>query len=225
VRPAVLFDLDGVLADSRATITRSIVEALADLGYGDRRDDDLRPLIGPPMRLAFGELLGHDPESDEIGAVIEAYRARYGTALLETTGFPGMTEALDEIAAGGMRLGVATSKPLPFALQVLDVLGIRNRFEVIEGPRLDGTEPKTVTLERALRELGPGAIALVGDRRYDVEAAKAHGLLAIGVAWGIGSREELTEAGVDVIVEDPAGIVRWLRDPPRRFSPLPPTGG
>jgi phosphoglycolate phosphatase len=225
MRPAVLFDLDGVLADSRATISASVAAALAERGHDGHRAMEVERLIGPPLRLGFADLLEIDPAADEVTALIDAYRSRYRTALLETPGFPGMPEALDELAADGLRLGVATSKPLPFALPILDVLGLRERFDVVEGPQFDGTEEKTVTLERALAELGPGAIALVGDRHYDVTAAKAHGLLAVGVAWGIGSRAELEGAGADVVVENPAEMVRWLRRTPRPFAALPPTGG
>ncbi|MEA2142219.1 MAG: phosphoglycolate phosphatase [Solirubrobacteraceae bacterium] len=225
MRPAVLFDLDGVLADSRATITASVAQALVERGHGAHAAGEVERLIGPPLRSAFADLLALDPDGEEVTALVDAYRSRYRLALCDTAGFPGMAEALDELAAAGFRLGVATSKPLPFAEPVLDVLGIRERFEVVEGPLLDGTEDKAVTLERALAALGPGAVALVGDRRYDVAAAKAHGLLAVGVTWGIGSRQELTDAGVDVLVENPADLVHWLLGTPRPFAGLPPVGG
>ena len=205
--PAVLFDLDGVLADSRATITRGTRAALAERGHRDPGVARIAAMIGPPLQVAYAELLGLDPADAEVAACVGAYRARYRLLLHETPGFPGMAEALDALAAAGLRLGVATSKPLPFAEPVLAALGLRERFAVVEGPSFDGTEFKTATLGRALAALGSRTLALVGDRSHDVEAAHAHGLVAVGVTWGIGTRAELETAGADAIVDTPPALV------------------
>jgi phosphoglycolate phosphatase len=166
-------------------------------------------VIGPPLRIALQELLGIEPESAEADALGDSYRERSATTLLDTPGFPGIPAVLDALGAAGVPLGVVTSKPLPFAEPVLDALGLRELFTHVEGPRLDGIEGKGETLERALAVL-PAAVALVGDRRYDIAAARSHGLLAVGVVWGIGSRAELAEAGADVIVDQPAELLPLL---------------
>ena len=198
----MLFDLDGCLADSHPTIAAALEDALEELGYPHPGAERLRAMVGPPFRLAFSELFGVPPESEEVERAIVAYRSRYRVTLLRTTGFEGMPEALDELARAGVRLGVATSKPRPYAEQVLDVLGLRGRFDVVEGPALDGMENKTTTVERALAQLD-GVYALVGDTSFDVRAALDHGLRAVGVLWGIGSRAELEAAGADVLVSAP----------------------
>ena len=208
---SVLFDLDGVLADSHGPIGDAIAGVLADRGL-DVPADLAEQVIGPPLPVALHEVYGMDPSSQEVAAIVADYRSRYRTTLHRTPGFPGVPEALTALSRGGLRLGVATSKPLHYAELVLDALGLRDRFAVIEGPALDGTEHKTETVERALSVLGAGVIALVGDRRYDVVAAHAHGLLGIGVLWGIGSRAELEEAGADAIVAQPAELVPLLLD-------------
>ena len=197
-----------MLADSRGPILDSLTAVLAARGRPIPPDIAER-VVGPPFPLALQDLYGLDPEGEEVAAIIGESRARYATALLATPGFPGMTETLAALREAGLVLGVCTSKPLPYAVRVLEVLGLE--FEVVEGPALDGTEGKTVTLERALARL-PEAFALVGDRRHDVVASRAHGLLAVGVTWGIGSREELAAAGADVIVDQPAELVPLLLD-------------
>lgn len=174
---AVLFDLDGVLADSRATILDSLTAALAERGR-PVPDDIAERAVGPPLPLALQDLYGLDPDGDEVAAIVRDSRARYETALLRTPGFPGVPEVLRALRRRGLTLGVCTSKPLPFAERVLAVLGLA--FDVVEAPAVDGTEEKTATLERALARL-PEAFALVGDRRFDIAAARAHGLLAVGV--------------------------------------------
>ena len=204
----VLFDLDGVLADSRAAITGCLNEALAAHGLPRRDPADLYRHIGPPLPLAFAEIVGAPADSDLVVACIAGYRERYAVAsLTETHAFAGIAAAVAGLARDGRRLGVATSKPRPFAEPLLDALGLRPFFEVVAGPALDlAVQSKTETVGNALAALGATRGAMVGDRSFDMIAARAHGLRAVGVAWGIGSREELLDAGADVIVETPAEI-------------------
>ncbi len=210
MRAAVLFDLDGVLADSRETITRCMQEAFVAEGHPEPSDDAVLAIIGPPTRIGFGQLLSLDPESPVVEACVAQYRGRYDTALLETTSFPGVPEAVRELAAE-LPLGVATSKPEHYAVQVLDAIGLRDAFDVVAGPGLTGTEGKSAMVERARQRL-PGAVAMVGDRRPDMLAAREHGLLAVGVTWGFGSVAELTEAGAEVLVDQPDDLVAVLRE-------------
>ena len=198
-----------MLADSHGPIGDAITAVLAERGLEVPADLAER-VIGPPLPLALQDVYGMDPSSEEVAAIVADYRSRYRTTLHQTPGFPGMPEALTALAGAGLRLGVATSKPLHYAELVLDALGLRDRFAVVEGPALDGTEHKTETVERALAVLGNGVIALVGDRSFDIVAAHAHGLLGVGVLWGIGSRAELEEAGADAIVAQPAELVPLL---------------
>ena len=97
---------------------------------------------------------------------------------------------------------VATSSRA--AEPLLVALGLREHFAVVAGPSLDArAEDKSVTLGRPLASLAAGRSRMVGDRRYDVAAAHAHGLAAVGVTWGIGDEAELRAAGAEVIVHSP----------------------
>jgi phosphoglycolate phosphatase len=204
----VLFDLDGVLADSRAAITGCLNAALAANGLPERAPAELYRYIGPPLPLAFAEITGLDPHSATVAALVEGYRTRYAVAsLTDTVVTPGIGVALDALLAAGRRLGVATSKPASFAEPLLQALGLRDRFDVVGGPALDvPPEDKTTTVGRALRAMEAKAGVMVGDRSFDMVAARAHGLRAIGVAWGIGTREELVAAGAELIVATPAQL-------------------
>ena len=104
---------------------------------------------------------------------------------------------------------VVTSKPAALAEPLLAAVGLRDRFAAVFGPSLsERAEPKSATLARALAEHAPQT--LVGDRSFDVHAAHAHGLRAIGVLWGIGSEDELRNAGADAIARTPADLVPLL---------------
>ena len=199
----VIFDLDGVLVDSRAVFLSCVNHAFAKLGLPGRADEELLPYIGPPFAYAFGELLGVAHDAPIVTACIDGYRERYATAsLTETTVAPGIPEALE--ALDGRRLAVATSKPQAFAEPLLEAMGLRAHFDVVAGPDLSArAEDKTETLGRALHTLGPTRAVMVGDRSFDVSAAHAHGLPAIGVTWGIGTPGELHDAGAERTIDRP----------------------
>jgi phosphoglycolate phosphatase len=204
---AVLFDLDGVLVDSRGAITGCINHALAARGLPERPQGDLQRFIGPPLAVAFAELTSEPVESDLVAACVSAYRGRYAdVSLRETEVFDGIREVLRQLA-DDHRLAVATSKPRAMAEPILEVLGLREHFEVVAGPDLGAlAETKAATIRSALDALGPVRAVMVGDRSFDIRGAHAHGLAAIGVAWGIGGADELTAAGADVVVASPAGL-------------------
>jgi phosphoglycolate phosphatase len=206
VPEAVLFDLDGVLLDSRTAIARCIEHALRAHGVPVPPIAQLEGYIGPPLLDAFAELAG----PDRAASCLTAYRERYVVSSLdETTVVPGAREALAAVAAQ-VPVALATTKPYAFAQPLCDRLGLAPHLRAIAGPELDAPdEVKTVTVQRALAALGlgPGADApMVGDRRHDVEAAHANGLGCVGVLWGIGDEAELRAAGADPIVSAPADL-------------------
>jgi phosphoglycolate phosphatase len=202
---AVLFDLDGVLVDSRAAISGAMNHALAANGFPQRPEAELYRFIGPPLALGFAELTAQPADSDVVVACITSYRERYAvTSLTDTEVFPGIPQALDELVRRH-RLAVATSKVRALAEPLLAAVGLRDRFEVVAGPDL-GThiEDKATTIGAALEALGTNQAVMVGDRSFDVVGAHAHRLPAVGVTWGIGSLEEL--AAAEAIIDHPADL-------------------
>jgi len=202
---AVLFDLDGVLVDSRAAISGAMNHALAANGFPQRPEAELYRFIGPPLALGFAELTGQPADSAVVVACITGYRERYAvTSVTDTKVFPGIAEALDELAQHH-RLAVATSKALALAEPLLAGLDLRERFAAVAGPDLSAhAEDKATTIGAALAALDVERGVMIGDRSFDVVGARANGLAAVGVTWGIGSAEELADA--DAIVDAPADL-------------------
>jgi phosphoglycolate phosphatase len=205
---SVLFDLDGVLVDSRAAIAGSINFALSDHGLPTRTAESLYRFIGPPLASAFAELTGCPSDSTLVASCLRSYRARYAEASLrETIVTPGIDAALHEMAQR-YRLAVATSKPLAFAEPLLSTLGLRPFFVAVAGPDLGVQgESKADTIAASLKMLQhPERAVMVGDRSHDIVGAQAHRLPSVGVTWGIGSREELHKAGAGSMVDTPSEL-------------------
>ena len=141
-----------------------------------------------------------------------SYRARYrdddgGRERL----FDGIPEAL-EVLAARMPLVVATSKAQALAEPLLEQLGLRGPLQAIFGPSLQARdEAKSLTIARALEGLPHARRAvMVGDRKFDVLGARAHELPCVGVLWGIGSEQELREAGAVALAAEPGELVELL---------------
>ena len=91
-------------------------------------------------------------------------------------------------------------------------MGLREHFAVVAGPNLDTSgETKAQTITRALESLGTTDAVMIGDRSFDIIGAHANDIPCIGVTWGIGSREELEQAGADAIIDDPVELGPALR--------------
>ncbi len=205
-----LFDLDGTLTDPKEGITRSVQYALQKFGIEEPDLDRLEPFIGPPLKDSFMEFYGFT--SEEAVRAIALYRERFApTGVLENVIFPGIKEMLEGLYAKGVHLAVASSKPEVFVRQILSHFGIEKYFGVIVGSGLDGTRgTKEEVVEEALVQLGlltmpeedrKKACAMVGDRKFDIQGAKAHGLTGVGVRFGYAREGELEEAGADHIAD------------------------
>lgn len=207
----VLFDLDGTISESADGIVASYRHALSSFGLRPS-DIEIRRWIGPPLIDGFAGLGVPD---DRLEEAVTRYRQYFSTTgILENRLYPGVTQMLLDLASGGLRIGLATSKLTEHAETILDRLGIAAHFEVIVGSTRDGSRlHKDDILGYALGELGqpdPSAVAMVGDREHDMYAARIHQVHPIGVTWGYGSPEELQTAGAHVLIDNPRDLSTLL---------------
>lgn len=201
----ILFDLDGTLIDSEVGIVASIEYALGKLGAPLPSRDILRTWIGPPLRATFPLALGDDAEAVE--QAVALYRERFSTiGWREHTVYDGIGEAIETLAARGATLAVVTSKPDLYAGRIVESLPFGARFERVYAVTPDSrVSEKAGLIAQALADFGRPAAqaAMIGDRHFDIEGARANGVRAIGAGWGFGSLDELRAAGADAIVEAP----------------------
>jgi len=215
----ILFDLDGTLTDPKVGITSSVQYALKAFGIEEPDLDKLEPFIGPPLKESFHDFYGFDEEQTD--RAIEKYRERFNvTGIYENEIYPGIEQMLKNLHTSGRQLAIASSKPTPMVERVLDYFHIREYFDYIIGSNLDGTRgKKEEVVEEALRLMVPetltaaerkACVAMVGDRKFDIEGAKAHGLTSVGVRFGYAPEGELEAAGADWIAEDVAELAKIL---------------
>ena len=201
---SVLLDLDGTLVDSQPGIAASCLASLRALGHDPGEALDIKSVVGPPLEDILRALLERYGD-DRIEEAVAAYRHHYGEiGLLETSPYPGICCALQEMKRAGIRIYLATSKREIFARRILENLKFTPYFDGIYGSMPGGKlDRKPELIAHILSEQGIRAShsLMIGDRRLDIIGAHAVNMRGVGVLWGYGSRGELETAGADRLVE------------------------
>ena len=208
---AILFDFDGTITESGLGITRSSAYAFEQMGLPVPSQAELDTFIGPPLVASFMKY-GKLSEADALTAT-EHYRVRYRSiGWKENRVYAGITPMLKQLKQQGAYLAIASAKPEIFVRQIAEYFGVAKYFDKIVGITMETTHAdKTDLILAALPEnMDRAEIAMVGDRLYDMEAAKKCGLAAIGVAYGYGSHEELESSGADMICDTVADLHELL---------------
>jgi pyrophosphatase PpaX len=196
--PIVLFDLDGTVIDSGAIILASMRHAAETVVGGEWSDQELMRAVGGPGLEA--QMVALDPR--RVDELVRVYRA-HNEPLHDTLECcSGMEDVLTTLTERGHRLGIVTAKRRMTVELAFARLPIEHLFEtVVGGDETEHHKPHPAPLLLALERLGApaGSAAYVGDSPFDMQAAKAAGLYAIGVSWGrIHTAEKLSDA--DVII-------------------------
>ena len=216
-----LFDLDGTITDPGVGITDSVMYALSQYGITVEERSQLYRFIGPPLFDSFRDFYGFDEAKAEeaVAYYREYYRDKgiYGCYV-----YDGIEMLLQTLRAKGCHILLATSKPEPFAKQILEHFNLSQYFDVIAGSDFENvrnTKGKVIAYAlstfahnkgRTEQEIKASAV-MVGDRFHDVKGAKENGLPTIGVTFGYGSEKELVEAGAAYIAATPQDIAQPMQ--------------
>lgn len=204
-KPALIFDLDGTLTDSKPGIVGCLHKVLDAWGIVD--PGPLERFVGPPVEKWTHELLPNGSEADHV-ALARDYRACYDReGWSNNSVYGGVREMLTELRDQGFPLFVCTSKQQHFAVRILDLFELSGFFTAIYGDKAEyASHSKADLLARLLAEqaLDPAAAWMIGDRIYDIEAARANGVRSLAAAWGYGPAEERAQA--DAVAATPAAV-------------------
>ena len=208
----LLFDLDGTLTDPKEGITKSVAYALKHFGI-QADPDNLTAFIGPPLKDSFMQY--YDFPEEKAMEAISKFRERFSEiGIFENKVFPGIHEMLQALIASGKTLALATSKPEIFARRILEKYELDMYFEYIVGSEINETRTKkSEVIEEVLKQAQISGEALkqclmIGDRKQDIEGAKACQLDSLGVEFGYAEEGELEAAGATYI----AMTVKELQD-------------
>ncbi len=213
----ILFDFDGTLLESGPCILSSMRTTLAQMGFAQmasRSDEALRPLVGPPLREGFADHLKLPPQRVEEALTIYRSHATDERALALLKPYPGVSELLARLRALGVKIGLATAKLHAVTMLHLQVAGLDSLIDYVGATRTDHGCDKAQLIREAMEALhaDPARTLMVGDRLYDMEAARRAGIPGVGVLYGYGGREELETHGATLIVESVEQLSRLLTE-------------
>lgn len=213
---AVLFDLDGTLADTAPDLGDALNRLLEEEGRAPVALEKIRARVSYGGRglivLGFDEL-----PADEEQRLIQRFETLYAQQLCDKTRlFPGAGETLRELARRGVTWGVVTNKNQRFAAPIVKALGLVERMDVLVcGDMAAHKKPAPDLLLLAAEKLAvePRACLYVGDSLRDVEASRAAGMSVLIVTHGYDAqRDEIAGWDCDGVLDDLAGVPAWLDD-------------
>lgn len=224
---AIIFDLDGTLADTLPDLTTSVNVAMEACGLPQRSAAEVRQWIGSGLAILCQRAIAGEAgpaaevvDDGQVAAMMDAFKRHYREHLLdETRAYPAIPLVLDELTARGAGLAVLSNKPHDHVVPMMDALFNRWRWQAIEGVRDGGTKKPdpTVALEILRRfDLPAREVMLVGDSGIDVATARAAGFVAVAVTWGFRDRDELVAAGPQYLIDDPQQLLSLVPQIPPR---------
>lgn len=210
---AVIFDLDGTVADPAGAITGGMARALENAGLPVPSQEELESFVGPSLFFGFSSVPGVTEEIAD--NLVTEYRAWYvAEGLYQARAYEGIAELIRDLHDAGVKVALATSKPIVPATKIIENLGLTSFFTALHGAEMDEAVirshgPGKERIVRAAVEsldTDPARTVMVGDRLFDLEAGKACGLVTVGVRWGFAPAGELEECEPDAIVESAAEL-------------------
>jgi HAD superfamily hydrolase (TIGR01549 family) len=200
---AVIFDLDGTLADTLPTVVRIFNQVTLRHAGRHYTLPELLPYFGPPEDAIFQKLIVDDTKA--AAAIADYYRLCQEDGA-EIAAFPGIPELLADLRNAGVRLGVFTGATTRAGRIRLSHAGLLDFFEEILGSEgLSNYKPHPEGVHKLLEQfgVGPQNALFIGDSPFDVAAGRSAGVTTAGVLWGAGTAETLTAAQAHHLVEEP----------------------
>jgi phosphoglycolate phosphatase len=212
-----IFDCDGTLVDSGATIHAALRETFRQNGIAVPDPKDSHRVIGLSLIEAMAALVPEASPDDHV-ALAEDYKRAFwalrAAGKVEEPLYDGVLELLDALEHDGWLLAVATGKSDRGLKHCLEQHGVHARFVSLQTADRHPSKPHPSMVLQAIAEAGasPGTSFVVGDTSFDMAMASAAGAAAIGAGWGYHDAEELLEAGAIVVAERPSDVLSLVRE-------------
>ena len=212
-----IFDCDGTLVDSGATIHRALCAAFGQHGIAPPEPSQSRKIIGLSLVEAMAALLPGASAEQHL-ALAEDYKRAFwvlrAAGEVEEPLFDGVLELLDALEQDGWLLAVATGKSDRGLTHCLESHGIHARFVSLQTGDRHPSKPHPSMVEQAIADAGaaPETSIVVGDTSFDMAMAVNAGARGIGAGWGYHQADELLEAGAVAVAREPREVLDLLRE-------------
>ncbi len=212
-----IFDCDGTLVDSGATIYRALKETFEHHSLDLPPPAQSRRVIGLSLAQAMAALVPDARESDHL-ELVETYKRCFIRARkegrVEEPLFDGVLELLDDLEADGWLLAVATGKSDRGLRHCLESHGLHARFISLQTADRHPSKPAPQMALQAMADAGasPETTIVVGDTSFDIAMARAAGAAGIGAGWGYHERDELIAAGALAVADAPGDVASLAKE-------------
>ena len=212
-----IFDCDGTLVDSGATIYAALQASFSENGLEVPPPSVSRRVIGLSLTEAIAALLPGEPPERHVALTEDYKRAFTGlrqAGQVEEPLFDGVLELLDTLEHDGWLLAVATGKSDRGLKHCLESHDIHARFVSLQTADRHPSKPHPSMVEQAIADAGatPGRTIVVGDTSFDMAMAVNAGAIGIGAAWGYHEADELLGAGAVAVAEQPSEVLDVIRE-------------
>ncbi|MEC5218534.1 2-phosphoglycolate phosphatase [Actimicrobium sp. GrIS 1.19] len=211
--PAILFDLDGTLADSAPDLAGAMNRLQLQRGLPQTDYALLRPHASAGARGLIGAAFGLTPHDDEYEALRVAFLDNYTAEIaVRSTLFEGIGGLLAALHEHDIAWGIVTNKAARFTEALVPQIGLSMAGCVISGDTTPHAKPHPAPLIEAARRLGVVADQCwyVGDDLRDIEAGRAAGMVTVSVGWGYGDPSHPTPWNADLHVASPTDLTRLI---------------
>ena len=211
---AILFDLDGTLADTAPDLAAAVNHLRMVRGMEPTPYSILRPTASAGARGMIGAAFGLTPADEGYETLRLEWFDRYQSAMaVHSSLFDGVPELIEGLNAAGIAWGVVTNKPARFTDPLIPQIGLAHAGCVVSGDTTPHSKPHPAPLFEGAHRLGiaPEQCWYVGDDLRDIEAGRAAGMVTVACAWGYCGAEEPLSWGADYLVATPYDLLQAIQ--------------
>ena len=213
---AVIFDLDGTLSDSIASMKYCGDRALAPFGYGPFPESDYKYFVGDGAANLVKRALkaGGDEDLVHFEEAFALYKKFFADdCMYQVKPYSGIPELLAALKEKGLKIAVLSNKPHDQTIDVIETLFGKGYFDIIQGQKDElPIKPDPAGVFAILKQLNLTAedILYLGDTATDMKTGKSAGAFTVGALWGFRNRKELEEGHADAIIAHPLELLRYV---------------
>lgn len=211
----IIFDLDGTLVDSLDDIHTAVNFSLENYGYPVRTKDEVRTFVGNGIRNLIERAVPTDISSEDIDNVFTTFKEYYNEhAVDKTYPYEGMMEFLEKLNAHGFKVGISTNK-VQAAVDSVYNKYFKDVCDIALGDSpARKRKPSSDSVDEIVKFYGGNLkeVLYIGDSEVDIETAKNSNVDVVSVTWGFRSKEELMDAGADIVIDSITELERYILD-------------